>query len=76
MRRPGRRVVGARKFLIAYNVFLNTADMEIARRSPRRCARSSGGFRFVKGAGFPGARHGPGFNEPDRLRTDADPSRF
>ena len=28
----GATVVGARKFLIAYNVFLNTADVEIAKK--------------------------------------------
>src|SRR5207237_6316482 len=28
----GATVVGARKFLIAYHVFLNTADVEIAKR--------------------------------------------
>jgi len=48
----GATVVGARKFLIAYNVFLNTADVEIAKKIAKAVRSSSGGFRFVKGAGF------------------------
>jgi glutamate formiminotransferase / formiminotetrahydrofolate cyclodeaminase len=48
----GATVVGARKFLIAYNVFLNTPDVEIARKIAKAVRFSSGGMRFVKGAGF------------------------
>ena len=48
----GATVVGARKFLIAYNVFLNTADVEIAKNVAKAVRFSSGGMRFVKGAGF------------------------
>src|ERR1051326_6856330 len=48
----GAVVVGARKFLIAYNVFLNTADVDIAKRVAKAVRFSSGGLRFVKGAGF------------------------
>jgi len=48
----GATVVGARKFLIAYNVFLNTADVEIAKKIAKAIRFSSGGLRFVKGAGF------------------------
>src|SRR6201997_5351667 len=48
----GATVVGARKFLIAYNVFLNTSDVEIAKKIAKAVRASSGGFRFVKGAGF------------------------
>jgi formiminotetrahydrofolate cyclodeaminase len=48
----GATVVGARKFLIAYNVFLNTTDVEIAKKIAKAVRFSSGGFRFVKGAGF------------------------
>jgi glutamate formiminotransferase/formiminotetrahydrofolate cyclodeaminase len=48
----GAVVVGARKALIAYNVFLNTADVEIAKRVAKAVRFSSGGLRFVKGAGF------------------------
>lgn len=48
----GATVVGARKFLIAYNVFLNTTDVEIAKKIAKAVRFSSGGMRFVKGAGF------------------------
>jgi glutamate formiminotransferase/formiminotetrahydrofolate cyclodeaminase len=44
--------VGARKFLIAYNVFLNTADVDIAKKIAKANRFSTGGMRFVKGAGF------------------------
>src|SRR6476659_6205901 len=49
----GATVVGARKFLIAYNVFLNTPDVSIAKKIAKAIRASSGGFRYVKGAGFP-----------------------
>ena len=48
----GATVVGARKFLIAYNVFLNTADVDIAKKIAKAVRFSTGGLRFVKGAGF------------------------
>jgi glutamate formiminotransferase/formiminotetrahydrofolate cyclodeaminase len=48
----GATVVGARKFLIAYNVFLNTPDVGIAKKVAKAVRFSSGGMRFVKGAGF------------------------
>jgi formiminotetrahydrofolate cyclodeaminase len=44
--------VGARKFLIAYNVFLNTTDVDIAKKIAKAVRFSSGGMRYVKGAGF------------------------
>ena len=49
----GATVVGARKFLIAYNVFLSTPDVEIAKKIAKAVRFSNGGLRFVKGAGFP-----------------------
>ncbi|MGA7218518.1 MAG: glutamate formimidoyltransferase [Candidatus Sulfotelmatobacter sp.] len=48
----GATVVGARKALIAYNVFLNTPDVEIAKKIAKAVRFSSGGMRYVKGAGF------------------------
>ena len=48
----GATVVGARKFLVAYNVFLNTTDVDIARKIAKAVRFSSGGLRYVKGAGF------------------------
>ena len=48
----GATVVGARKALIAYNVFLNTPDVDIAKKVAKAVRFSTGGLRFVKGAGF------------------------
>jgi glutamate formiminotransferase/formiminotetrahydrofolate cyclodeaminase len=48
----GATVVGARKPLIAYNIFLNTTDVDIAKKIAKAVRFSSGGLRFVKGAGF------------------------
>jgi glutamate formiminotransferase len=42
----GATVVGARKFLIAYNVFLNTSDVDIAKKIAKVVRFSSGGMRF------------------------------
>jgi len=47
----GATVVGARKFLIAYNVYLNTGDVEIAKKVAKAVRFSSGGLRYVKGMG-------------------------
>ncbi|MFB3813439.1 MAG: glutamate formimidoyltransferase [Terriglobales bacterium] len=49
----GATVVGARKFLIAYNVYLNTTEVEIAKKIAKAVRFSSGGLRFVKGMGVP-----------------------
>jgi glutamate formiminotransferase/formiminotetrahydrofolate cyclodeaminase len=48
----GATVVGARKALVAYNVFLNTPDVDIAKKIAKAVRFSSGGLRYVKGAGF------------------------
>ncbi len=48
----GATVVGARKALVAYNVFLNTADVDIAKKIAKAVRFSNGGLPFVKGAGF------------------------
>ena len=48
----GATVVGARKALVAYNIFLNTPDVEIAKKIAKAVRFSTGGLRFVKGAGF------------------------
>ena len=48
----GATVVGARKALIAYNVFLNTADVDVAKKIAKAVRFSSGGLRYVKAAGF------------------------
>src|ERR1700674_2549089 len=47
----GVTVVGARKFLVAYNVNLNTSDISIANKIAKAIRFSSGGFRYVKSMG-------------------------
>jgi len=47
----GATVVGARKFLVAYNVYLNTPDVEIAKKVAKSVRFSNGGLRYVKGMG-------------------------
>ena len=48
----GAVMVGARPFLIAYNVNLATPDVEIARQVAAKIRESSGGFPFVKAMGL------------------------
>src|SRR6516225_1340721 len=47
----GVTIVGARKFLIAYNVNLNTPDVGIANKIAKAIRFSSGGLRYVKSMG-------------------------
>ena len=47
----GATVVGARKFLIAYNVNLGTPDVAIAKKIAKAIRFSTGGFHFVKSMG-------------------------
>jgi len=47
----GVTVVGARKFLVAYNVNLNTSDVGIAKKIAKAIRFSSGGLRYVKSMG-------------------------
>lgn len=48
----GACVIGARKFLVAFNINLATGDAEIARRAARKIRFSSGGLPCVKALGF------------------------
>ena len=47
----GASAVGARKFLVAYNIYLNTADVAVARAIARDVRASSGGLKGVKALG-------------------------
>jgi glutamate formiminotransferase / formiminotetrahydrofolate cyclodeaminase len=47
----GATIVGARKFLIAYNIQLNTADVTVAKKVARAIRFSSGGLPCVKAIG-------------------------
>ena len=48
----GAIVVGARPFLIAFNVILRTDDITIARQIARTIRARNGGLQFVKALGF------------------------
>lgn len=48
----GATVIGARKFLVAFNVNLNTANVDIAKKIAGAIRSSSGGFAHVKGIGL------------------------
>ena len=50
--KAGGVVIGAREALVAYNVYLNTDDVEIAKEIGKAVRHSSGGLRFVKGMGI------------------------
>lgn len=47
----GATAVGARPFLIAFNVYLNSGDVEIAKKIAKTLRFSSGGLRFVQAMG-------------------------
>ena len=49
--KAGAVVIGAREPLVAFNVYLNTDDLSIAKQIARQVRHSSGGFRFIKGMG-------------------------
>ncbi|MFL6228532.1 MAG: glutamate formimidoyltransferase [Pyrinomonadaceae bacterium] len=48
----GATIVGARSFLIAYNVNLRTTDQQIARRVAAAVRGRDGGLRYLKALGF------------------------
>lgn len=50
--KAGATVIGAREFLIAYNIYLNTDNVEIAKRIGVNIRHKNGGFRYVKSMGF------------------------
>jgi len=48
----GATVVGARQFLIAYNINLDTADVSIAKKIANSIREAKGGFRYVRAMGI------------------------
>lgn len=50
--KAGATVIGARPFLIAFNVYLDTEDVSIAKKIARTVRYSSGGLPFVKALGL------------------------
>jgi glutamate formiminotransferase/formiminotetrahydrofolate cyclodeaminase len=50
--KAGATIIGAREPLIAYNVYLDTDELEVAQAIARAVRFSSGGLRFVKALGL------------------------
>jgi len=48
----GATIIGARAFLIAFNAYLNTTNVEIAKKVAKALRHSSGGLHFVKAMGL------------------------
>ena len=48
----GATIIGARHALIAYNVYLTTDNVEIAKKIAKTIRHSSGGLRYVKALGL------------------------
>src|SRR5512147_863057 len=48
----GATVIGARNPLIAFNAYLTTSDVDIAKKIARAVRQSSGGLRYVKALGL------------------------
>ncbi len=66
----GASAVGARKFLIAFNLFLNTADVSVARAVARDIRHSGGGLAGVKAMGVSAQGHAQvSMNITDFTRT-------
>jgi len=47
----GATVIGARPFLVAFNIYLNTDDVEVAKSIAKTVRHSTGGLRYVKAMG-------------------------
>ncbi len=52
MGKAGATVIGARQPLIAFNVYLTTTDVSIAKKIAKAVRNSSGGLRYVKALGL------------------------
>jgi glutamate formiminotransferase / formiminotetrahydrofolate cyclodeaminase len=50
--KAGATVIGARSPLIAFNAYLTTDDVDIAKKIAKTVRHSSGGLRYVKGLGL------------------------
>lgn len=48
----GATVIGARPFLIAYNIYLNSSNVQVANQIARAVRASSGGLKNVQALGF------------------------
>ncbi len=66
----GATAVGARAPLIAYNIYLGTADVGVAKKIAKAIRHSSGGLRYVKALGLDvGGRAQVSINMTDYTQT-------
>jgi glutamate formiminotransferase len=66
----GATVIGARQPLIAFNIYLTTPDVAIAKKIARAVRHSSGGLRYVKALGLEvGGRAQVSMNLTDHTQT-------
>jgi glutamate formiminotransferase/formiminotetrahydrofolate cyclodeaminase len=50
--KAGAIAIGVRRFLIAFNVYLNTQNLDIAKKIANAIRFQTGGYRYVKAIGF------------------------
>ena len=50
--KAGATVIGAREPLIAFNIYLTTDNVDVAKKVAKAVRQSSGGLRYVKGLGL------------------------
>lgn len=50
--KAGATAIGARPALVAYNVYLNTGDVKIAKEIAKALRFSGGGLRYIQASGF------------------------
>src|SRR3989441_13229629 len=56
----GVTAIGARPFLVAFNIYLDTGDVAVAKQIARQIRTSSGGLPAVQASGFEGGGEGQG----------------
>src|SRR3989441_1026180 len=60
----GATAIGARPFLVAFNIYLDTGDVTIAKDIAKRIRTSSGGVTHARAAGVAGEREGEELERP------------
>ena len=69
----GAVAVGARPLLVAYNVYLNTADQAVAKAIARAVRHQTGGLRYVKALGIAPNEAGRVHVSMNLVNTSASP---
>src|SRR2546423_12114589 len=69
----GATAIGARPFLVAYNVYLDTKDVTVAKEIAKQIRTSSGGLSGVAAGGFAVGGSAPGALDPAPLEHPSAP---